>query len=742
MPPEGAQITTTIAGRIVDESGAPISGVTVTEQTGSATTDANGLFFIANTSVPSERTFILAKKSGYFDGARAAVPTPNGVTYMQITLASNTPIGTVDATSGGMVSLPSGGSVSLLPGGVVTSSGTPYTGTVSVSAKHLDPSNGNFTGLFAGDLTGQQTDGSQTELQSYGVIVTELHGSNGETLQPAPGNPATLTMPIAASQQSTAPVSTPLWYFDETLGMWKEEGSATKQGSSYVGRVQHFSFWNYDMYCPYGTLTGVIVCNDVPIPGVVVNLGALVEGGQPYVVTDAAGRFKVRVPANSNAVQLQVLGSQNNGLYWTNNPITENIPANVTTDVGQIALSSPCPSYLTGRLVDCGGEPVAGMILASFHGGMSYVYSQDGNFTLFVGAGETVSIGATAGNGATAQPQTLTAGSQGSVVSMNDIVACNGTSSDVNRDISGSFSGSSLAFNSDGSQIAALSSATNQIAIYNVSSGTVTIQFTAASAVASLQFSADGSKILALEGNTWYQGKLFANQFECWNTNGTKLTTTPVSANSGIFTKDGSGVIAWTANGVIQYDLSTNTIVKTFSLPSPTWLNGAPTIEWTSSVVGLAGNGSQLIAISNSAIYMWDLASDQSIDTIQVGSTGDSIIANYNSVLSPDGTIIGIYKLVSVAFYNTQSRTKISTGTIAVPSQYSYALVADDTRFIAQYQSGGGSSVGLFHITDGTSSYLFDAPASFGNSSGVAISSDGKLAAAVYANEIRIWNVK
>ncbi|MFI5202578.1 MAG: carboxypeptidase-like regulatory domain-containing protein [Candidatus Kapaibacterium sp.] len=79
-PPEGANITTTIAGRVTDESGAAIAGVTITGQSGSATTDANGLFFIQNTSVPSERTFILAKKAGYFDGARAAIPTANGVT--------------------------------------------------------------------------------------------------------------------------------------------------------------------------------------------------------------------------------------------------------------------------------------------------------------------------------------------------------------------------------------------------------------------------------------------------------------------------------------------------------------------------------------------------------------------------------------------------------------------------------------------------------------------------------------
>ena len=44
--------------------------------------------------------------------------------------------------------------------------------------------------------------------------------------------------------QAAAPATISLWYFDETKGIWKEEGTATKQSTNYIGTVSHFSFWN------------------------------------------------------------------------------------------------------------------------------------------------------------------------------------------------------------------------------------------------------------------------------------------------------------------------------------------------------------------------------------------------------------------------------------------------------------------------------------------------------------------
>ena len=730
-PPEGAQITTTLAGRVTDESGASVAGARITAQNGSATTDANGLFFISNASVPSDRTFILAKKAGYFDGARAAIPTSNGVTYMQIMLASDAPIGSINAATGGTVNLAAGGSITLPPGGVVTSSGASYTGSVSVSAEHLDPGNGNFANLFAGDLTGQQTDGSQTELQSYGVIIAELHGSSGETLQPASGSPATLTMPIAAAEQATAPASIPLWYFDENLGMWKEEGTATKQGNSYVGTVAHFSFWNYDMQCPYGTITGTIVCNDVPIPGVVVNLGALVEGGQPYVVTDGSGRFTVRVVANSKLVILQVLANENNGIYWTNTPIVENVPANVTTDVGQIALSSPCPSYMTGTLKGCNNTPIPGMVLASWNGGMSYIFTTNGQFRLTAPSGDVVTLAATAASGDVAQPQTVTAGAQGAYIPVPDIVACN-SQNDIKIDISGTFNGTAMTFSPDDSKLAVAASNGRDVILLDVATGTTTATLTSAftniirmppqnyGQTGKVEFSADGGTILTFET---YGG------FNIWKSDGSRVTPSTIQANSACLMRDGLSVIGSdNTHGTFQYTIASATYSASFAIP-----------DSYTEVIGIAGNGSQFVVTASSKAYRWDIGANAKVSSFALPVSHDS--SSSGTHVSFDGNILGI-ESNTMSFFNTQTGSTISTSNINPSYGISFGIDPDDAHFIGQYQSGMGNTVGLFNMTDGTPSHLFDAPASFGNSSGVAISHDGKLAAAAYPSEIRIWNVQ
>ena len=213
-PPDNSTVTTTLAGRITDENGKSLAAVTVTAAGKTAMTDDSGLFAIADVTVPSGRAFVIASKSGYFNSARAANPSAGKVTYMQLSLASSATVGSVNATTGGTVSIPTGGKLMLAPNGVVTSSGAAYSGTVSVSARHLDAADAKFSDLFAGDLVGEGADGKQTVLTSAGVIIAELHGSSGELLQPAPGSPATLTMPITAAQLSTAPATVPFWSFD------------------------------------------------------------------------------------------------------------------------------------------------------------------------------------------------------------------------------------------------------------------------------------------------------------------------------------------------------------------------------------------------------------------------------------------------------------------------------------------------------------------------------------------------
>jgi hypothetical protein len=744
-PPTEGVVTTTIAGQVVDESGAPIPAVQITAYAHTVTTDANGLFSIPNINVGASRAFVIAKKPNYFNAARAAAPTVNGVTYMKLMMAQSTIIGNINASNGGTVTMPSGASVRLSSGGVVTNSGTPYSGAVSVSARHLDPSKPNFAMLFAGDLTGERTDTSQTQMQSFGVIIAELHGSNGELLQPAAGKPATITLPISASLQSKAPTSIPLWYFDETLGMWKEEGVATKSGSTYTGNVQHFSFWNYDMQCDYGWVTGQIVCSDVPIPGVVVNMDAFVEGGLPMVITDAEGKFRVKVPPVGSRGQavLQVLASESGGLYWTNTPMPINVPPNVTTDLGQIALSSPCPSYLAGSLKDCDGALTTGMVVANWSGGMSYAYTTTGTFKIIAPASYQITLSATAASGAVAQPQTVTAGTQGAQVTAGDLIACNNASSDVQLDINGSFDGGFLTFTPDGTRLATVDANGSDVVIFEVSTGnkvsTIAGVYNSNSSARWLKFSPDGSKILTYSGYDERIGKPYVpSVLNCWSVSGTKLTTTPIPATSACFTRDGSAVIGAAYQQVFEYDLALGQASKTFTVPG-----------YQSMIAGLAAGGNQFVVLSFSGssgtIQLWDISTDKAVSSFPLTTmihNGDSLLGGGVSMMSYDRNVVAVAGATTIHFYDLAASSEISTSTITSPFGSSYGIAPDNASYIGQYRVGLGNTVGLFKLSDGSSTHVFDPAAGAGQSNGVAISPDGKYAAAVYPNSIRIWKVQ
>jgi hypothetical protein len=99
----------------------------------------------------------------------------------------------------------------------------------------------NFSELTpGGDFLGENTAGEEKVLISFGMLGVELQDNMGNPLQLMSGKKATITMPIDPAQMTSAPSTLPLWHFDENIDLWKEEGSATRQGSNYIGESQSF----------------------------------------------------------------------------------------------------------------------------------------------------------------------------------------------------------------------------------------------------------------------------------------------------------------------------------------------------------------------------------------------------------------------------------------------------------------------------------------------------------------------
>jgi hypothetical protein len=88
-------------------------------------------------------------------------------------------------------------------------------------------------------------------IESFGALqVTFTDKADGAKLQLAAGKTATIRIPAVSRGGAALPVSIPLFYLNETTGVWVQEGTATLMGTSpsqyFEGTVTHFSTWNAD----------------------------------------------------------------------------------------------------------------------------------------------------------------------------------------------------------------------------------------------------------------------------------------------------------------------------------------------------------------------------------------------------------------------------------------------------------------------------------------------------------------
>lgn len=381
IPVPNVTITTSISGRITS-GGAPLSGVQVKAGTSTAFTDDNGMFVIDDASVQQQTAFVNASKEGYFPGIRTFVASTDVVNYVEIDLLEKELTGSFPATTGGNISVPGGSVISFSPNSIVTESGTPYNGTVQLYAHHLSPEDEDLSLTMPGDLRGIDADGDLTGMITYGMVAVEITGASGEKLQVAPGKKAVLEMPISAQQAGSAPASIPLWYFDETIGLWKEEGAAVKQNGKYVGEVSHFSYWNCDVPANFVYFnTQLTDQNGNPLPYTTIRLTDESTGAITTGTTDESGTSKGWVPKGV-ALKMEVLNKCNNALF------TEQIgPFTKDANLGTKAITIPANAAITisGTVKNCGGDLVENGLVRIYLDGLSYAAKvEDGAFSLIV----------------------------------------------------------------------------------------------------------------------------------------------------------------------------------------------------------------------------------------------------------------------------------------------------------------------------------------------------------------------
>jgi hypothetical protein len=198
-----------------------------------------------------------------------------------------------------------------------------------------------------------------------GQMAVELRGTDGSLLQLATGKEAKLRIKVPAGSLSKAPATIPMWFFDETVGIWKEEGQSTLNNGWYEGTVKHFTFWNWDFINPSIIIDFKFVDeNGNPVSDVYLDIQATVSHTHGSGSPDISGHLVGPVPANEPLVAYirPLLGS---GCTFTNAILTQNLGSFTANDTvcfviqSSVLQGSQLYTYnINGKLLDCNGQPV------------------------------------------------------------------------------------------------------------------------------------------------------------------------------------------------------------------------------------------------------------------------------------------------------------------------------------------------------------------------------------------------
>lgn len=297
----GNAVSRNFVGKVVDVNHTPIADATIKMGSFTTTTDANGQFSLSSVPVLERFAYLTAEKDGFMKGSRATMPH-DGDNNMVIMLLPNNVIDTFAAGQPHNVFLPNNVKVAF-DGAFMTENGTVYNGNVNVVAHELASTDPDVFIKMPGNLIGQRTDGSISGMETYGMVNVELKGDNGEKLQILTGHKAEIVQPIAQNQLDTAPATIPLWHFNETTGLWVEEGYSRKVGNKYYGEVSHFTWWNNDYAYVVATLYVTVKNSDeTPVNGVRVTItrqaGSTGDVLMDLGVTGPNGTLSAGVPRN------------------------------------------------------------------------------------------------------------------------------------------------------------------------------------------------------------------------------------------------------------------------------------------------------------------------------------------------------------------------------------------------------------------------------------------------------------
>lgn len=293
----------TVTGQVVSaEPGhAPVAGAKVSTSAGAATSANDGSFTVPASA--NDRVVVHVEANGFAEASPVTRVISGQTTTIGVKLLPVGATATVNVGTGGTVTvLNSTAQVNLPANGLVPKNGGAASGTVNVSVTPINPA--ADPNLMPGDFTGVSA-GGMTAIESFGALVVDIRDNAGNSYNLASGKTATIRIPLG-TKNPNSPATLPLWYFDVTTGLWKEEGTAALQGTAphqyYEGTVTHFSTWNADQPALRTWVSGCVKdAKGQPVANAWVQSNGTDYTGSDMRYTAADGSFRVGVRKGGSA---------------------------------------------------------------------------------------------------------------------------------------------------------------------------------------------------------------------------------------------------------------------------------------------------------------------------------------------------------------------------------------------------------------------------------------------------------
>jgi hypothetical protein len=359
---------------------AVVAGATVSTTAGSVTSSQDGSFSVA--AGADHRAVVHVEAAGFAEAFAIARVTAGQTTTLGVKLLAPGVTASVTVANGGTVAVPnSTARVDLPANGVVPKSGGAPSGTVNVAVTPVNPA--VDPALMPGDFSGVVANGvSPVPIESFGAMIIDVRDNAGTRYNLAAGKTSTIRIPVG-TLSANPPATVPLWFFDETTGVWKQEGTASLQGTApnqyYEGSVTHFSAWNADDILLRTFVTGCVRdTNGQPVAGVTVRSSGIDYTGTASGVTVADGTFRVGVRKGSSAtIGVSEWSFNPFGLITMSNTITVG-PSDVDRTLPNCLVIQAGPLTITTSALAAGRVGAAyNQTLAARGGIPGYVWSLD-----------------------------------------------------------------------------------------------------------------------------------------------------------------------------------------------------------------------------------------------------------------------------------------------------------------------------------------------------------------------------